>query len=96
MPIPTQVHEKLFFDNWRIRRKWMTVALIWMGLNVQYLVLWGKDNALHQNLAITFLGAIVSTLSFYIFGAVWDDNDKRAKLKALQSESDNAELPHAG
>ena len=74
--------QKLYLDNWRVRRKWMLASLIWMSVNVQYLVLWGKDNALHQNALITFLGAIVSILCFYIFGAVWDDKDKRAQLGA--------------
>lgn len=77
------LQEKLYTDNWHVRRKWMLVSLIWMSVNVQYLVLWGHDNALHQNALITFLGAIVSILCFYIFGAVWDDRDKRAQLASL-------------
>ena len=78
--------QKLFLDNWEIRRRWMMAALIWMAGNVQYLVIWGRDNALHQNLAITFLGAIVSILCFYIFGAVWDDRDKRARIGEVPPE----------
>jgi len=74
------LQQKLFLDNWQIRRRWMSAALIWMAGNVQYLVLWGEDHALHQNALITFLGAIVSILCFYIFGAVWDDKEKRAQL----------------
>lgn len=79
------LQQKLFLDNWQIRRRWMSAALIWMAVNVQYLVVWGKDNALHQNALITFLGAIVSILCFYIFGAVWDDKEKRAQLREQPS-----------
>lgn len=89
------LQEKLFLDNWKVRRKWMMAALIWMAVNVQYLVFWGKDNALHQNLAITFLGAIVSILCFYIFGAVWDDRDKRSRMPDTLSSPSSEEPPHA-
>lgn len=71
-------------DNWPIRRRWMTIALVWMAINVEYLVIFGKDTALHQNLAITMVGAIVSIIFAYVFGAVWDDNNKRAILPSIQ------------
>lgn len=71
----------------------MLASLVWMAVNVQYLVIWGKDNALHQNALITFLGAIVSILCFYIFGAVWDDKEKRAQLAQVPAVDPTEEEP---
>lgn len=64
-------------DNWPIRRKWMFVVIGWMMLNAQYLIIWGADNALHQNALVTLLGAIVAGLGSYVFGSNFDDADKR-------------------
>lgn len=64
-------------DNWPKRRQWMFYALIWLGANAQYIIVLGNDNALHQNALVTLLGAIVAILASYIFGATWDDQNKR-------------------
>lgn len=68
-------------DNWSIRRRWMKVVLAWAMLNTQYILFWGEDNALNQNALIAFVGMVVAITGSYVFGAVWDDNDKR-KWKA--------------
>lgn len=71
-------------DTWPKRRRWLKIIIGWMMVNAQYLIIWGQDNALHQNALITLLGAIVASLGSYVFGAVFDDNDKRKRQ--LQSE----------
>lgn len=68
---------KLLEDNWPQRRKWMIVALLWMAGNAEYIILMGADSVLNQNALVTLLGAIVSIICFYVFGAVWDDSNKR-------------------
>ena len=68
-------------DNWPLRRRWMTIALIWMAGNVQYLILFGADTAINQNVVITMVGAIVSIIFAYVFGAVWDDQNKRSTIQ---------------
>ena len=79
--------EKLFNDNWPIRRRWLRLALIWMALNVQVILVVGffkiviAASALHQKALITMLTAIVSLIGFYVFGSVWDDNDKRSRCR---------------
>ena len=79
--------EKLFLDNWPIRRRWLRLALIWMALNVQTILVVGffkieiASSPLHQNALITMLTAIVSLIGFYVFGAIWDDNSKRSRFR---------------
>ncbi len=74
------VQETLYLDNWPRRRRWMIVILTWMIGNAQYLIIWGQDNAIHQNALITLLGAVVAILGSYVFGATWDDREKRRHL----------------
>ena len=71
----------LISDNWPRRRRWMFVILAWLIGNAQYLIVFGQDNALHQNALITILGAIVAITGSYIFGAVWDDAEKRKAMR---------------
>lgn len=67
-------------DNWAIRRLWMKLILAWMLCNAQYIIIWGEDTALLQNALVTLLGAIVAILGSYVFGAVWDDREKRKRF----------------
>jgi membrane protein YdbS with pleckstrin-like domain len=82
----TSIAKQLFTDNWPIRRRWLRIALIWMALNVQailvaaYFKIEISSSAIYQNAVITLLTAIVSLLGFYVFGAVWDDKDKRQRF----------------
>lgn len=70
-------NEYLAHDNWPRRRRWMIIILAWAMLNAQYIIIWGNDTGLHQNALVTLLGLIVAIAGSYVFGAVWDDNDKR-------------------
>lgn len=79
MPRKT-LEDKLYFDNWPRRRRWMLVTLLWFIANAQYLIIWGNDTGLHQNAMVTCLGAIVAIIGSYVFGAVWDDVDKRKRM----------------
>lgn len=67
-------------DNWRIRRRVMVSILFWAVFNVTWLILYGKDTALHQQIALALIAAIVAIVGSYVFGAVWDDNNKRTTL----------------
>lgn len=81
----------LYLDNWPRRRRMLVLALLWLVGNAQYLIVFGDANSsLHQNALVTILGAIVALLGSYIFGAVWDDSNKRALgfRQKLYSEND--------
>lgn len=79
---PAQI---LLNDNWKKRRLWMIVALLWLGGNAQYLMVWGKDTVINQNALVTLLGAFVSIIFAYVFGAVWDDTSKRESYSGMFS-----------
>lgn len=67
----------LKLDNWPIRRKWMLSVLLWAVGNAQYIIVWGDDTVLNQSALYALLALIAGIIGSYVFGAVWDDNDKR-------------------
>lgn len=75
--------EALYLDNWPRRRRWMITLLVWLMGNAQYLILFGQDTALHQNALVALLSAIVAIIGSYIFGATWDDREKRRNLPPM-------------
>lgn len=80
-----KVENLLPHDNWPIRRKWMLSILIWAVVNAQYVILMGDDTALNQNALYALLGLIAGIIGSYVFGAVWDDNDKRRLFGRFQN-----------
>ncbi len=90
---PTRpIAETLFRDNWPRRRKWMSWVLIWAMTNSQIIICASvlrslspfpkenPENALLIQALLALLAMIASTMGYYVFGAVWDDNDKRKHL----------------
>ncbi|MGX1098856.1 hypothetical protein [Amorphus sp. MBR-141] len=78
------IRSGLYLDNWPKRRRWMALVMIWMAANVEYLVVFGDpDSALHQQALVALIGGIFATLGSYVFGAVWDDVDKRKRAAGL-------------
>jgi hypothetical protein len=88
---------KLMLDNWPIRRRWLRLALIWMAVNVQIILITSffklemGESALYQNAVITFTTAIVSLLGFYVFGSVFDDKNKLNSLNDSKFEDEPVE-----
>ena len=72
--------KKLMGDNWPKRRRYMTVVLLWAMFNVDYILIFSQDNVLNQNALFAFITLIGSIIGTYVFGAVWDDSDKRKHL----------------
>jgi hypothetical protein len=75
-----ETRKKIVTDNWKIRRRWMKWSLVWMGANIEVLIAWiivAGGNALGVQIIMTFIGAMIAILMFYIFGATWDDHSKR-------------------
>lgn len=80
--------EKLFGDNWPKRRRYMTAVLAWAMLNVDYILIFGQDNALNQNALFAMVTLIGSIIGAYVFGAVWDDADKRKRIGEKEGEQE--------
>jgi hypothetical protein len=78
--LDNKIAEQLWQDNWPIRRRWMRFAVIALSVNAEVVlinVLFFAGSGFAVQIFMTLLGAIMSILMFYVFGAVWDDNNKR-------------------
>lgn len=64
-------------DNWPARRRVLFFALLFCFGNVQYLILWGDDTSLHKETVSTLLWVLAAIIGTYVFGAVWDDRNRR-------------------
>ncbi len=77
------VHTQLFNkDGWRIRRRVMFAALLYIAVALAWIIARGTDSALYLQIAVALIAAAVAIISSYVFGATWDDNNKRATLAA--------------
>lgn len=74
------------FEWWR-RRIAIGGVLVFCALVVGYLTIWGTDSILHRDIANGLILLAGSTLGSYVFGAVWDDGNKR---KAIVDATDIA------
>lgn len=82
-------------DNWRRRRKVMFGALIFIAVNLQYLVLFGKPDSLRETIALGLIGAGLGIIGSYVFGAVWDDSNRRKAIARLVTD-DESDPPKEG
>ena len=64
-------------DNWRIRRTVVFATLFFCAFNITWIMLDGTDTALNQQLGLGLIAAATATIGSYVFGACWDDMNKR-------------------
>lgn len=74
---PDRLAYALFEQNWRIRRIVMFIALIYIATHVSWIIFYGEDSAVNAQLGLALVTAGVAIIGSYVFGGVWDDNDKR-------------------
>ena len=68
--------------QWRNRRRTIFGALVFIGLALAYLLLFGRDDSrLHETLAFGLMTGGFGIISTYVFGAVWDDKNLLALKK---------------
>lgn len=79
-------------DGWKYRRRIVFGTLIWLVINLEYLILFGEDSALNQQAFIAMIGLFGSVVGIYVFGATWDDHSKRT----FGSEGDEEQAVLAG
>jgi len=72
-----KVMNELLVDGWPIRRRVMFLSLLFCAGNVQYLLIFGEDTSLNKEIATTLLWAAAAIIGSYVFGAVWDDMNRR-------------------
>lgn len=62
-------------DNWRIRRTAICLTLIWSAGLITVMVFFPTVTSLQERIADGLILLFISTLSSYVFGAVWDDRN---------------------
>lgn len=76
-----EIQTKLFEGNWKIRRRVLFLTLAYIAGSVTYIIWQGTDTALYQQIAISMIAAGTAIIGSYVFGAVWDDSNKRAAMQ---------------
>jgi hypothetical protein len=94
--IKPPIAETLFRDNWPRRRKWMAVGLIFCMGNAEAIIVVflvrlfmpmlgpANDAGILLQALLALLGMAASIYGSYIFGATWDDNNKRMHLASRE------------
>lgn len=94
--ITKPIAETLFRDNWTRRRRWMTVGLIFSMGNAEAIIVVflvrlfmpglgpANDEGILIQAFLALIGMAMSIFGCYVFGATWDDNDKRKHLASRE------------
>lgn len=68
-------------NAWLVRRKIIIWSLIWLALLISTISghnLWtGRESSLQETIAIAAFTLFGSIVGSYVFGAIWDDKNKR-------------------
>lgn len=64
-------------DTWRIRRRLMFLVMAFCVLAITYVLLGGLDTEAAQTAVSMSFVTIMGVTSSYVFGAAWDDINKR-------------------
>ncbi|MRG53986.1 hypothetical protein GF108_00100 [Phyllobacterium sp. SYP-B3895] len=64
-------------DAWCVRRSLVIGTILWCGGIVTYITFAGGESSLRETVAVGALTLAGSTLGSYVFGAIWDDQNKR-------------------
>jgi hypothetical protein len=62
---------------WKIRRRIVSLTLLFSACSITYLMVHAEDTELHQSIANGLILLSGSVISSYIFGATWDDKISR-------------------
>lgn len=86
--LPKEAVNKIFTDNWPIRRRWMKIATLILVANAELVLgfmLWRDDGGTPIQLQILMylVGAGLAITFAYVFGAIWDDSNKMRALRRL-------------
>lgn len=86
-----------FERSWFYRRWTAIGVLVWCGLLVTFLAVFGKPDSLREAIATGALLLMGSVIGAYIFGSAWDDRNKdKAVIEAEPKQADPPIDPPAG
>jgi hypothetical protein len=90
--IPPELRQQLFSnDNWTIRRRWLRIGMVALWANAEW-VLWElldsvTPNAITLQIFMMLIGAIMTIFMGFVFGAVWDDSNKRHHISQMDDDT---------
>ncbi len=73
--------------SWKIRRRVVNSTLVFCAAIITYLVFYGADTNLNQTIANGLIFLAGSTIGAYLFGATWDQKNKREVETKIASAS---------
>lgn len=69
-------------NAWLVRRKIIIWSLIWLGILITTITLYTlwkeRESSLQETIAIAAFTLFGSIVGSYVFGAIWDDKNKRS------------------
>ena len=74
--------------SWKWRRILVFGQSIAINFAIFYLIGWGNDTRLHQDIASSLLILLGAIVQGYIFGAIWDDRNKDVATKNQSNPND--------
>ena len=83
------ISQELTRDNWPVRRKWLFRILLWAMANAQAIIaasvagFIAPSNSLLEQALIALLTLIAAIIGSYVFGAIWDDREKRKFIRDM-------------
>src|SRR5688572_16116511 len=78
-------------NAWLVRRKLIVWSLIWLGLLITtittYSLYTGRESSLQETIAIAAFTLFGSIMGSYVFGAIWDDKNKRSTPGTVETRT---------
>ena len=67
---------------WRIRRAIIFMTLAFCATCITFIVLFGDDTRVNETVIVSCFALAGATVGSYVFGAVWDDNNRERNSNA--------------
>lgn len=77
--------------QWKYRRRIIYGTLIFCALNIEYILFMNTGSTLHSNAFDMLVYLAMSVISFYVFGATWDDKTRMGFLNNLATKFESLE-----
>jgi hypothetical protein len=78
-------------NAWNVRRKIIVWSLIWLGLLITTIaahgLYTGRESSLQETIVIAAFTLFGSTVGSYVFGAIWDDKNKRSTPGIVETQT---------
>lgn len=78
-------------NAWIVRRKIIIYSLIWLGMLITFVSLYAlfksRESSLQETIVIAAFTLFGSIVGSYVFGAIWDDKNKRSTPGVVETST---------